>query len=134
MRSEEFIRIENGQITRKLKLPNGQYRAVFYSKNTRSLQANNYLWMCYELMLEGFHEIGYIELKSKEEVNELMKHMFLRKPIVNYKTGEVIGEITRSTAELSKEEMGNYIDQINMFCIEYLGFPLPEPDSQLKMT
>jgi hypothetical protein len=86
-----------------------------------------------DLMLDGLHEIGYNELKTKEEVSELMKHMFLRRPVVNEKTGEIIGEITRSTSELTKDEMTNYLTQIDQFCIEYLGFALPEPNSQLKI-
>jgi hypothetical protein len=130
---EQFIRVEGGKITNKLKLADGTYNAKFYSRSARSIPQLNYYWVCMDLMLDGLHEIGYNNLSTKEDVHELMKHMFLRRPIVNEKTGEIIGEITRSTAELTKDEMTNYLTQIDQFCIEYLGFSLPQPNQQLSL-
>ena len=83
--------------------------------------------------MDGLIEVGYNEFTSKEQVHEFMKHRFLRVPIVNKETGELMGEFTRSTAELTKDEMSNYLTQIDQFCIEYLGFSLPQPNQQLSL-
>ena len=82
------------------------------------------------------HEIGYNDVRDKNDVHELLKQMFLKRRIVNEQTGEVIGELSRSTTELTIDEFSEYLNRIGQWCAEYLGFPLPElpiPNNQLKM-
>ncbi len=133
MKYDLFLRVEGGKIQRKLNIPDGAYSVKFYSRKSRSHNQNSYYWMCLDLILDGLHEIGYNEVRDKNDVHELLKQMFLKRRIVNEQTGEVIGELSRSTTELTKDEFSEYLDRIGQWCAEYLGFPLPEPDSQLKM-
>ena len=92
MKYDLFLRVDGGKIQRKLNIPDGAYSVKFYSRKRRSHNQNSYYWMCLELILDGLHEIGYREVRDKNDVHELLKQMFLKRRIVNEQTGEVIGE------------------------------------------
>lgn len=69
---------------------------------------------------------GVTEVKTRK----LLEGEFLKDEILNESTGE-IKEIARSISELSKAEMGQYIEDVNGFCLQWFNAPLPEP---LKKT
>lgn len=65
---------------------------------------------------------GVTEAKTRK----LLEAEFLKDELLNENTGE-IKEIPRSVSELTKMEMGQYIEDVNGFCLEYFNCPLPEP-------
>lgn len=58
---------------------------------------------------------------------EFIRDRFIRAPVVNRKTGEIIGYNTRSTTELDVEEMSVLIESCCKFALEYFGVEIP-PD------
>lgn len=98
---------------------------IFHVKKNRTNQQNNYYWLI--LTMIG-NEIGM----TKEDVADIMKFKFLLTEIVNEQTGEVFQRL-KSTRELSKPEMADFIDKIIMFASTELGIRIPEPNELLKM-
>lgn len=85
----------------------------------RSLKANAYLWVIYEIIAEWS---GH----TKEEVHEAMKAKFLPPGEVVLPTGETLPCLgsTRDKDSLAHSE---YISDIKNFCRES-GLDIPEPD------
>lgn len=71
---------------------------------------------------------------STEKLHVLMRQKFLTEPVVNMNTGEVMGEVVKSTTELDTKEFSEYIDQIAKFAGEYLGVTIPEADKYYRIT
>lgn len=88
-------------------------------RKSRSNQQNRYLWgVVYEMIAK---EIG----EHPEKVHELMKYKFLRE------TKEVNGEemiYLESTADLSTDDFGQYIDKIKDWALHFLNITIPEPN------
>ena len=88
-------------------------------RKARSNQQNKYLWgVVYELIAK---EIG----EHPETVHELMKYKFLRT------TKEVNGEeltYCESTADLSTDDFGQYIEKIKDWALHFLNITIPEPN------
>lgn len=118
---------------KELKEKDGDFLVKFELRKKRSLSQNNYYFAVLPLILKGLHDIGYNDIRDTDDVHYLLKVMFLKRPIVNHSTGEVIGEISRSTTELNTQEFSEYIERIAQWCSEYLGFALPLPNQQLSI-
>lgn len=88
--------------------------------------------MVLPLIKDALHDIGYNDIRDKDDVHILLRQMFLKRRIVNENTGEIIGELSRSTTDLTVKEFGEYLDRITQWCAEYLSIDLPQPNSQLK--
>ena len=101
-------------------------------RHRRSDAQNKYLWGCvYKFVAAGIEE-AWGESLTDEEVHIMLKNMFLAKPIVNRKTGEVIGQTFPSSAVLDTAQFGKYIDGITKFAAESLGVEIPAAGEILK--
>lgn len=113
--------ITNPKVVRKSfdELKDGSYWVKVITKKNRSLNQNAYYWACVlEIVLAGLQEVGYREIKTKEDTHAICKELFLKKSIPNELTGEVL-EIHVSTTELSTVEFNEYIDRIAQWAAEY---------------
>lgn len=69
-----------------------------------------------------------------------MGEKFLRRPLLDRHGEQVVDKNTGecemyipSTADLTTKEMGEFIDQLRLFGIEYLGFELPLPEKNYRL-
>jgi hypothetical protein len=110
----------------------GIYELTLKLKTRRTTQSNRYLWgIVYKEI-----QIRCIELGNDftvEDVHDFCKQEFLKVHVIG-NGGEVIGYKPGSTANLTKEEFGIYLDKIILFAAETLciTIPLPNEDLQFK--
>ena len=129
MTPQFHIKIENGQIAWK----SPSHRAQFFNyisrfegkeciltcdvpKNVRSLTQNAYMWV-YLSAIEA--ETG----TPAPELHEWFKRKFLPPRLISFHGQEM--KIPGSTTNLSKTEMGEYLDKISALT----EIPLPDPVS-----
>jgi len=67
------------------------------------------------------------EFVNSMDAHEFFKDRFLRIPVVDHITGELMGYRTRSTTELDKAEFSRYVEACIQFCFEYLHVAVPTP-------
>lgn len=92
----------------------------------RSIEANAYYW---GVVIQEFSKFlkDQGEWYTDEEVHEMLKYKFLRRSVVNRKTGEVISEVTMSTAKLSTSDFAEYVDRCCVWLNEMFGIQVPAP-------
>lgn len=92
----------------------------------RSNQANAYYW---GVVVQAFSQFlkDQGEWYTDEEVHEMFKFKFLRRSVVNKKTGEVVSEITLSTSKLSTSEFAEYLDRCIVWLNDMFGIHVPSP-------
>jgi hypothetical protein len=113
-------------------LPDGVYELKITKKSKRSLNQNNYYWGCIVPMIqEGMKDIGYDV--SKEETHAFLKNRFNAKEFVDEQSGEIMS-FPQSTADMNKEQFGEYIDRIQRFASEYLNIQIPNPNEQVMLS
>jgi hypothetical protein len=96
-------------------------------RDQRSLAQNAYLWaVVYQALAQAISE-AWGERIDVEYVHSMCKDMFLRVPVVNKETGEVVAHRTRGTSELDKAEFSEYVDSIAWFALEQLDVEIPPP-------
>ena len=99
------------------------------ARSKRSLPQNAYYFSgVVPIVKQGLKDLGYIMTLS--ETHEFLKDKFLQEEMIHPDTGEVIGKRTKSTTELSKMEMVEYIDSIIQFSAEILGVVIEPPLTQ----
>ena len=105
----------------------GDYRlTVVRIGKKRTDPQNRYLWgVCYPLLLNGLNALGW-DFTTDEEVHEYCKQRFCPHPITNYNTGEIV-QLPSSTAKMTVAEFQTYIQALQQFAQEDLGFTLPDP-------
>lgn len=114
-------------------LPDGRFLLTAKNINKRSLPQNAYYWgVCVPMVKDGLYNAGYSEVKTNEDAHEILKHLFLKKKIINHNTEEVI-EIAGSTAELEAAEFNNFLEEVWQWAAQYLSINIPEPNSQSKL-
>lgn len=114
-------------------LENGRYKVVISSYKKRSLPQNAYYHGCVVPMVkDGLRHIGYNEVKTNEDAHECLKHLFLKRKMVNENNGDEI-VIPGSTAKLTTIEFNTFIDEIIQWASEYLGITIPLPNEPLLM-
>jgi hypothetical protein len=92
----------------------------------RTDRQNRYYWPCFVQPLADFlREQG--DLTEDEEAHELIKAKFLRKTIVNKKTGEVM-EYVGSTTDLTTKEFNEYLDRVAFWLADMFGIVVPDPN------
>lgn len=88
-------------------------------REIRSNEQNRYYWgVVVELISE---HTGY----TKDEVHEILKALFLSRPI------EIGGKevlISKSTASLNTKEMEEYLEGIRVWAVDKVGLSIPEPE------
>lgn len=139
MKNQISFYIKGGEITNRkavktaFNLTDGRYTLEIKSNNHRTSPQNKYYWSgVIPLIKEGLIDIGYREISNNEQAHDLMKFMFLKKQIVNEKTGEVI-ETIGSTAKLNTIEFNDYIDRIAQFAAEFLSIEIMPPNTQVPI-
>ena len=104
------------------KYPEGKELALRLDdrKAKRSNAQNSYLWgVVYQLISET---TGY----TVNEVHEWGKRKFLpKKDII---IGSVLVQSTKSTTELNKNEMTEYIESLRSFAVNFLDCTIPTPE------
>ncbi len=138
--TELYVHIVKGQISNPPKvrqafnLPDGTYRITIAPYKKRTLKQNDYYWgSMLPLVLEGLRNNGYSEVKTVEDAHEVLKHLFLKRNVVQEGTGEVIATIGGSTAGLSTVEFAAFIEEVIKWGFEYLGVTIPGPGEPLLM-
>jgi len=137
--AEILVRITNGEIQNKTTvrrafsdLKDGRYRIKIDRANQRSAAQNAFYWLLLtDYIQPGLYNLGYREIKTKDDAHVFCCNEFLKKQLVNELTGEV-KEIVRSTTELTTTEWEAYREDLNQFAAEYLGVTLPEPNQQFS--
>jgi hypothetical protein len=99
----------------------------------RSDKQNAYYWGCIiPIVCNALKELGH--RLSNEECHEWLKMKFNHECAINTKTGEIIGDIPKSTKTLTKAEFIEYTEKICQWCAEYLDIVIPEPNEQTQLT
>lgn len=122
-----FNRDEERQgLWRALRRLRGTHRLeISQYRKRRSDRQNRYYWPVFCKLLSDFmREQG--ENISPDDAHEIFKHKFLRREIIDEKTGEVIA-YTASTTKLSTVEFNEYLDQIAYWLNDMFGLVVPEP-------
>lgn len=97
------------------------------ARNQRTLQQNSYYWGVVLKMVQAAIEEAWGEPMPADEVHEFLKYRFLRKPVTNHKTGEVVGAIPESSAKLDTKQMTDFIENVRMFAADTFGIDIPDP-------
>ena len=93
----------------------------------RSDRQNRYYWPCFvqpfaQYLMEQGHE-GV----NEDIAHEFLKARYLKRPIVNKATGELMGEYVESTTELDTGEFNEYLDNCAQFLAERCEIVVPDP-------
>lgn len=78
---------------------------------------------------EAFKDIG--DHRSKKDLDDKMRRMFLIKEEVNPESGEiqvVPKSLSKDSAEVSNQDMKEFIDQIIRFTVEHLDYGIAYPN------
>lgn len=116
---------ERAKLWRILKGLRGKQRVEIAQYRTRrSDRQNRFYWPCFVQPFANFlREQG--EAVSELDAHEILKSRYLRKGIVDEKTGEVM-EWTRSTTELTTSEFNEYLDKCAAWLADMFGFVFPD--------
>lgn len=135
-------RIEGGKLKRNNRLikhaiqefEGKEIEIIFKRKyKQRSLQQNRFY---FGVILEFFQQLfldAWGEIKSKEEIHEILKFTCNYEEKINPVTGEII-RIAKSTTELTTSGWMDYELQLKQFAMDYFNAVLPEPDSQTTLN
>jgi hypothetical protein len=93
----------------------------------RSDRQNRYYWPAF------VHAFGdYLREQGEEytddEVHEFFKAKFLRRPVIDKNTGEVLGQAIASTTTLSTTEFNEYLDKVAAWLWHKVGIAVPPPE------
>jgi len=103
-----------------------EFEVVLKKKTrSRSLQQNRWWWLCMSILGE---QLGY----RREEMHEVCKMKFLKRELVDTKSGEVF-EYLKSTTELTTTEFSELIESVIQWSAEQFQIVLPMPGEQLTI-
>lgn len=112
-------------------LKDGKYLIRIDSFKKRTLNQNAYYHgVVVPMIKHGLNNIGYNEVRTNEDAHEVLKHLFLKRNIVNHNTGEVMATIAGSTANLKTVEFNSFLEDIWQWAKEYLNIHIPAPNEQ----
>lgn len=131
-------RIEGGKFKRNNRLikqaihdfEGKEIEIIFKRKyKQRSLQQNRFYFGPILEFFQGLFLESWGEIKSKEEIHEILKFTCNYEEKVNPATGEII-RIAKSTTELTTSGWMDFELQLKQFAQDYFNAVLPEPNSQ----
>jgi hypothetical protein len=96
----------------------------------RSTDANAFYWVWNEIVAEALRELGNAEMTAKK-VHEISKLKCNPEEIVFESTGEVI--TLGGSTKMPKDDFGYYMERYKEFWEPYIGFELPEPNTQTQI-
>jgi hypothetical protein len=108
-------------------LSDGKYLLETKHADRRSIQQNRYYWDMCDIIKDALRDAGWNWIRTKEDAHNYLREKFLRITEVNEETGEGFDR-TRSTTELTPDEMNAYWEDIWQFASEYLGIYIPPPE------
>jgi hypothetical protein len=112
-------------------LKDGKHLITVKDLRRRSLPQNAYYWgVVVPIVKRGLYDIGYDEVRTNDDAHEVLKHIHLKKQMVNKKDGDVI-DIAGSSAALNIPEFNEYIERVCRWSAEYLGIVIPSPNEPL---
>ena len=124
--------LETGTVTKLFRqLKDGKHLLTIQDYRKRSLHQNAYYWgVVVPLIRRGLYEAGYDDVRTNDDAHEVLKHVHLKRSMVNKQTGEMI-EVAGSTAKLNIPEFNEYIETVCRWAAEYLGIVIPDPNEPL---
>jgi hypothetical protein len=112
-------------------LKEGRHQLTIKDMRKRSLPQNDYYWgVVVPMCRQGLYDAGYDEVKTSLDSHEVLKHLFLKKEVVNKSTGEVL-VLDGSSKELTIPEFNEYIENICKWAAEYLSIAIPSPNEAM---
>lgn len=138
MKTYFYIRnskITNPKVIRQAfdELKDGRYSMEILGENKRSPGQNGYFHgVLVPLVYEGLRDIGWNDIKTKEDAKLVIKTLFLKRKITNPESGDVI-EVIKDTRDLTTGDMTQLIEDVIQWGAEYLGIRIPPPNSQTKL-
>ena len=99
----------------------------------RSINQNAFYWSILLEFFQGLFLEAWGEIKSKEEIHEILKFTCNYEEKINPATGEII-KVARSTTELTTSGWMDYELQLKQFAKDYFNAVLPEPNSQIEFN
>lgn len=140
---EFFIHISGNEIANKaavskafneVKKADGRYLVKISKASKRSSDQNRYFHgPMLDIVFQGLREMGFNDVKSKEDAKMIVKSLFLKRSFVNEDTGEMI-EYIKDTHALTKLEMNELIEDVIKWGAEYLNVQIPYPNEQLLLN
>ena len=130
--SEAIINMSNEAkkfaLLNRLKRLEGPHRiSVVKYRPRRSDRQNRYYWPCFVRPFADFiRDQG--ERITDEHAHQMLKHRFLKRDAIDKRTGEVVGEYTKSTTSLDTAEFNEYLDQVAYWLSDMFGIMVPDPD------
>lgn len=140
-----FTRIESGAFTSRnvrqliASLEGAQVEVMLRKRRSyRTLPQNAYYHgVVVRMIADRMRELGVEGRRGPikdEEVHELLKVQFLTySQLVNPETGEYV-TMMKSTTELTRSEMGDYITQCKVWAQDTFGVEIPDPNEQLTFA
>lgn len=117
---------EKAMVLEKIRGLQGMHRiSVKQHRQRRSDRQNRYYHPCFVQPFADFLR-GQGYGVSDHDAHVILKERFLKRSLVNEKTGEVL-EYTKSTADLDTQEFNEYLDACRVFLQDYAGIQVPEP-------
>ncbi len=85
----------------------------------------------FPLILQGLRDNGYREIRTAEQAKEVCKRLFLSYEVENGTGGKIT--MVRRTRDLTKDQMQEFISDVQMWAAEYLNVNIPSPEEQIQM-
>lgn len=135
-------RIEGGKFKRNNRLikhaiqefEGKEIEIIFKRKyKQRSVPQNNTYWGLYIPFFQEMILDAWGEIKSAEDIHELLKYTCNYEEKINPATGEIIN-VAKSTTELTTSGWMDYELQLKQFAMDYFNAVLPEPNSQTELN
>ena len=101
-------------------------------KPRRSDRQNSYYWPCFVEPFAKWLREENGDAATEQEAHEILKHRFLRRTVIDKGTGEVLGDVTRSTTELDTSEFTEFLDQCAAFLADYCGIAVPPAGEEVS--
>jgi hypothetical protein len=129
------FRVVNDKLFREelARLPNGRYDIVV-RKHRRS-KSNPQLAYYYGVVLPHFLKASVEQGWEFADVNDLdnyLKLTFASRDLINRHTGEILS-VPGLKRDMTSTEMATFTDAIKDYAQEFLGYVIPEPETQSEI-
>lgn len=137
-----LTRVENGKFKRNISLIKKSVQnfegkeieiTIKRKYKQRSLPQNAFYWGVIIPMFQELINEHWGEIKSSEEIHEILKSQCNYTEKVNQQTGEIT-KIPQSTTELTTAGWLEYEQKIRQFAMDFFNATLPEPNEQLEFN
>ena len=118
---------------KELNAMRGRYRLTV--TRARRMKSNPQLGYYYACVLPHFHRAALDAGWEFADVNELdnyLKSMFASRDLINRDTGEVLA-IPGLKRNMTTTEFMAFTDAVKGYALEFLGYRIPEPETQLTI-